>query len=76
MWRPATTKKNEAKPKSQMSRKYIYCRMKDVRWTQGFFGFVGFLGIQAFTKGDWTEALWFLWFIWFIKFFPKKIKEQ
>jgi hypothetical protein len=50
--------------------------MKEVRWTQGFFGLVGFLGIQAFTNGDWTEALWFLWFIWFIKFFPKRKKEE
>ena len=44
--------------------------MKDVRWTQGFFGFIGFFGIQAFTKGDLTEAIWFLGFHWFPKKFP------
>jgi hypothetical protein len=49
--------------------------MKNIKWTQGFFGFLGFLGTPAITKGDWKEALWFLFFIWFIYFIPKKEKK-
>jgi hypothetical protein len=49
--------------------------MKNLKWTQGFFGFLGFLGTPAITNGDWKEALWFIWFIWFVYFIPKRKKE-